>query len=118
MFIRDKIRPLFHLTIVLLVVSLTGCVHNFKLASSPSVLNQLSIGMEKQQAIDLMGKNGKAVGAFMDDSGEVIDILEYNASGQYLQALIDGKLYWLYFKNDKLIRWGRADKYIPTNLTR
>lgn len=104
MSVKNRNRPLFYCAIVL-TICLTGCA---KLPPRESLLGKLSIGMEKQLIIDLMDDQDIHIYSSVDEFGNSSEILEYNNRGRNPWAYFMGELYWLYFKNGKLIKWCNA----------
>ena len=94
--------------ILLMVLLLTGC-HKMRHPSGwlkQGAFQHLSIGMNKQQVIDAISDPDLVRSSVLDKEGNAIEVWEYivlRGSG-WDPSLIEK--YWLYFHNDKLVRWG------------
>lgn len=119
-------RILTILGLLSLLVVFSSCS---RYASSDS-LNNISLMMTKQDAIQKMKAKGIVRGAIVNKFGQNIEVVEYQIdqgkSGKQLGAeltvtlltvglaspilLSEGKIstYWLYFCDGKLVQWGKA----------
>ena len=101
-----KVLGLF-LVVIFISAFLSGC------ATSTRRLNNISLGMTKQEVIKELGHPAAFRGAFKDEAGKNLEAYEY----VLCKPTSDGLLCWdtsylLYFANGKLIKWGEPDDWI------
>ena len=90
-----------HLTcLFLLIVFATSCASNYV---SPKDFDSLSLNMDKATAQAKMSAPGVARGAMINKYGQAIEVREYTITSYPTEII-----YWLYFCDGKLVRWGRA----------
>lgn len=101
--------------IVLFCLLIIGCT------ATAYKLNHLEIGMTKNEALSIMGKEGVSRAATIDSLGNKIEVWEYELYNTKHDAEIGYETtYWLRFSNDRLTQWGQpgdwrkkeAQKYI------
>jgi hypothetical protein len=112
------------LMISLMIMMLAGC------ATSSQRLQQVSLGMDKERVTEEIGDPSAARGAIQNKFGQTIEVWEYvlalpstDSAGEVIgkafttiislgagAVLFKGERqkYWLYFVNDKLVRYGQA----------
>lgn len=80
----------------------SGCIKQQKdLLSNLSLEHKMllvSVGMEKLEVIKIIGVPSAVRASISDNSGKIIEILEYRP---YLL-----KTYWFHFYDGKLLKWG------------
>jgi hypothetical protein len=91
--------------LILIFLILAGC------APRATILSRISLDLTKAEVIQKLGEPQSVRGALKNENGQVLEVWEYRLH-RYAGA-IEGlspyyDLYWLYFINDKLVRWGKA----------
>lgn len=93
-------------------------------------LENVMIGMTKNEVINILGSPSVKRGAQVDSFGNNVEVFEYlvdtKSTGQFIGEIILSVLsfglgatfiedlvhtYWLYFQNDKLVQWGKANDW-------
>jgi len=103
-------KSLLQISIMLLIcIIIASCssVHQMVAMAKPVNTSSLKAGMTKQEVELALQKKpyGTIAAKTYDESHTTIEVVEYN---QYDgENIVDN--YWLYFKNNKLDRWERAD---------
>ena len=82
---------------------LAGC------ATPAKRMSRVSLGMTKEQVIQNLGNPTVARGAIRNKFNQTVEVWEYRlALPKTVWSQRDMKNYWLYFVEDKLVRWGEA----------
>lgn len=74
----------------------------------------LSIGMDKNQVINLISEPDIVRGSMVDTSGHTVEVWEYNVEKKTAGSFTYAESYWLYFQNNKLTQWGKAGGWSET----
>lgn len=78
----------------------------------PKGLMTISVGMDKGQVLDRIGSPDILRGSMTSDSGQVVEVWEYIVERTQFSSALDpyyvGEVYWLYFHENKLVKWGKA----------
>jgi hypothetical protein len=104
----------YFLKITLLVFTLPFLVSGCAKSIRPSKLETISIGMEKSEVINRLGKPSILRGSLINTFGQEIEVLEYKINrNTFWSALatppdLNIEEYWLYFYNNKLVQWCKA----------
>ena len=70
---------------------------------------RISLGMSKEQVVQNLGNPTVARGAIRNKFDQTVEVWEYRlALPKTVWSQRDMKDYWLYFVEDKLVRWGEA----------
>lgn len=118
---QNKFFSIRFISCLLLVILLVGC------ATPAKHMTRISLGMSKEQVIQNLGNPTVARGAIRNKFDQTVEVWEYRLAlpedevgsktattivtlgiGAFLFADRDMKNYWLYFVEDKLVRWGEA----------
>lgn len=91
------------------ILLLPGC---FQQIIPAKRLMRLSVGMSKEQVVNVLGEPNAFRGATVSANGETTELYEYLVN--------DGNLAWswyyfLYFKENKLVQWGKTDDWQRTS---
>lgn len=109
------------MTHLLFVLFFVGC------ATPAKHMTRISLGMSKEQVVQNLGNPTVARGAIRNKFDQTVEVWEYRLAlaedevgrktaltiltlgiGALSYADRDMKNYWLYFVEDKLVRWGEA----------
>jgi len=97
--------------LILLLVFLSGCYyHQYDISLYREIpLHTISVGMNKDNVLEKMGKPYNVIGSKKYKEGTV-EVWEYRKYEMSKTKTYDSLLeqYWLYFWNSKLEQWGRA----------
>lgn len=96
---------------VLPLLFLPGCVQQVIPAKR---LMGLSVGMSKEQVINVLGEPNTFRGASTSAHGGTLEIYEYWVDEGWPA---DTWHYWLYFKENKLTQWGRTTDWLKPSDT-
>ena len=118
---QNKFFSLRFSSSLLLALLLAGC------ATPAKHMTRISLGMSKEQVVQKLGNPTVARGAIRNKFDQTVEVWEYRLAlpedevgsktattivtfgiGAFLFADRDMKNYWLYFVEDKLVRWGEA----------
>lgn len=115
---QNKFFSFHFISCLLLVILLAGC------ATPAKRMARISLGMSKEQVCQKLGDPTVARGAIRNKFDQPVEVLEYRlalpedagANVAFTTATFeigafvhrDIKNYWLYFVEDKLVRWGEA----------
>ena len=99
---QSKFFSLRFISCLLLVILLAGC------ATPAKHMTRISLGMSKEQVIQNLGNPTVARGAIRNKFDQTVEVWEYRLriGDHFIGPGI--KNYWLYFMEDKLVRWGEA----------
>ncbi len=115
---QSKFFSLRFISCLLLVILLAGC------ATPAKHMPRISLGMSKEQVVQKLGDPTVARGAIRNKFDQPVEVWEYHLAlpedagakvafttatfeiGAFVHR--DIKNYWLYFVEDKLVRWGEA----------
>ena len=99
---QSKFFSLHFISCLLLVLLLTSC------ATPAKHMTRISLGMTKEQVIQKLGNPTVARGAIRNKFDQTVEVWEYRLriGDPFIGPGI--KNYWLYFMEDKLVRWGEA----------
>jgi hypothetical protein len=86
-----------------LTAALVGC-------ATTRALQRLSLDMTKAEVTRSIGSPLAVRGAIKNKFDETIEVWEYRLDVPFFQAqsLDENQTYWLYFVEDRLVRWGQA----------
>jgi hypothetical protein len=89
--------------VISLATALCGC-------TTTRVLQRLSLNMAKAEVTRSIGSPLAVRGAIKNKFDETIEVWEYRLDVPFFQAqsLDENQTYWLYFVEDRLVRWGQA----------
>ena len=106
---------------LLLAIIFVGC------ATPAKRMTRISLGMSKEQVVQKLGNPTVARGAIRNKFDQTVEVWEYRLAlpedqvgakvaftvftvgfGAFVLGKRDMKNYWLYFVEDKLVRWGEA----------
>lgn len=73
-------------------------------------MNNLSLGMTKEQVKSSVGDNYIIRGAVVNKFNQSIEVWEYEVRKR--RSVTDVEKYWLYMVDNKLVQWGRAGDWI------
>lgn len=100
---QNKFFSLRFISCLLLAILLVGC------ATSAKHMTRISLGMSKEQVIQNLGNPTVARGAIRNKFDQTVEVWEYRLTlPKTVWSQRDMKNYWLYFVEDKLVRWGEA----------
>ena len=100
---QNKFFSLRFISCLLLVILLVGC------ATPAKHMTRISLGMSKEQVVQNLGNPTVARGAIRNKFDQTVEVWEYRlALPKTVWSQRDMKDYWLYFVEDKLVRWGEA----------
>lgn len=118
---QNKFFSLRFISSLFLVIFLVGC------ATPAKHMTRISLGMSKEQVVQKLGNPTVARGAIRNKFDQTVEVWEYRLAlpedqvgakvaftvftfgfGSYVLGKRDMKDYWLYFVEDKLVRWGEA----------
>lgn len=118
---QNKLFSLRFISCLLLAILLAGC------ATPAKHMTRISLGMSKEQVVQKLGNPTVARGAIRNKFDQTVEVWEYRLAlpedkvGRKTVLTIgtlgigalsfvdrDMKDYWLYFVEDKLVRWGEA----------
>lgn len=118
---QNKLFSLHFISCLLLAILLAGC------ATPAKRMARISLGMSKEQVCQKLGDPTVARGAIRNKFDQTVEVWEYRLAlpedeigrktavtiitlgiGGFSFADRDMKNYWLYFVEDKLVRWGEA----------
>ncbi len=97
------------LLIVLLSALLFSCVVGIK------KMNNLSLGMTKEQVKANVGDSYLIRGAVVNNYNQSVEVWEYDVRKRH--SVTKGERYWLYMVDGKLMQWGKAGDW-STEATR
>lgn len=115
---QNKFFSLRFISCLLLVILLVGC------ATRAKRMTRISLGVSKEQVVQKLGDPTVARGAIRNKFDQPVEVLEYRLAlpedagakvafttatfeiGAFVHR--DMNNYWLYFVEDKLVRWGEA----------
>jgi len=104
--IMKKLRVFIMGLCILAVFSQTGCV---LFCTSVRHLEELEIGMSKNQVVQVMGKPAVARGAIKNKEDKVIEVWTYNL---VRPGCIRPGIYLLRFQDGKLSQWGQRGDWL------
>ena len=86
--------------------ALSGC-------ASSSYMEKISLGYTKEEVRQAISAPRVVRGAMQNKYGQTIEVWEYRLTvpipGMILQTnTVEPRVYWLYFVDGKLVRWGEA----------
>jgi len=98
-----KSRIFFIAICSLVIFSLTGCIST----KNVKMLEQVEMGMSKEQARLLFGEPESIKGISKGTDGKITEILVYSFKkpGPH-----QNRLYWFYFTDGKLVKWEQVGK--------
>lgn len=100
---QSKFFSILFISCLLLVIFLAGC------ATPAKRMARISLGMSKEQVCQKLGDSTVARGAIRNKFDQTVEVWEYRlALPKTVWSQRDIKNYWLYFVEDKLVRWGEA----------
>jgi len=78
---------------------------------------KLRLNMTKSEVIRVMGKPTTSSGSMTNKDGQVKEVWEYRKFREYNAPFVKQYSYfWLYFLDDKLVLWGKAEPVIEKKL--
>ncbi len=100
---HNKFFSLRFISSLLFAFLLAGC------ATPAKHMTRISLGMTKEQVIQNLGNPTVARGAIRNKFDQTVEVWEYRlALPKTVWSQRDMKDYWLYFVENKLVRWGEA----------
>ncbi len=96
-------RILFIVICSLVIFSLTGCTST----RNVRMLQQVEMGMSKEQARLLFGEPESIKGISKDSDGKITETLVYSFKKP---GMHQNRLYWFYFTDGKLAKWEQVGK--------
>ena len=72
-------------------------------------MNDLSLGMSKEQVQTAVGNNYIIRGAVVNKYNQSVEVWEYDVRKR--RSLTESERYWLYMVDGKLVQWSRAGNW-------
>ncbi|HUP11514.1 MAG TPA: hypothetical protein VM187_04865 [Niastella sp.] len=88
------------------LLSISVLVFLFSCAVGIKRMNNLSLGMTKEQIKTNVGDNYIIRGAVVNDYNQSVEVWEYEVRKR--RSITTTEHYWLYLVDSKLVQWGRA----------
>ena len=90
---------------------MTGLV-SFLLSCAVGIkkMNNLSLGMSKEQVKANVGDSYIIRGAIVNKYNQSVEVWEYDVRKRH--SITNAERYWLYMVDGKLVQWGRAGDWI------
>ncbi|HBS47645.1 TPA: hypothetical protein DEO28_04770 [Candidatus Dependentiae bacterium] len=110
-FIKTNVRNLKLLTFLIFTIPFfSACAHE---PLKPKKIMHISLGMEKQQVINQLGKPRIFRGSMINKFGQTIEVFEYKVDKTIYSWWEQNPTpeivnYLFYFHDNKLVQWGEA----------
>lgn len=82
----------------------------FSCAVGTKRMNNLSLGMSKDQVQAAVGRNYVIRGAIVNRYNQSVEVWEYDVRKR--RSLTESERYWLYMVDGKLVQWSRAGNWV------
>jgi len=98
-----------------LVISMTCAMLIFGCATTGNFM-KLRLNMTKSEVIKVMGKPTTSSGSMTNKYGQVEEVWEYRKFNEFWPSYVEGHYFWLFFLDDELVQWGKAEPVIEKKL--